>query len=362
LLCRLHTNRNAALVAGGLIAFGGVYSPYLSSPDSFAIYGVIGGIALYATARSWWVPVVISVFLAALTRNDGFSLGLCMAVGFRGWPACAVVGSGLLATAIWTGRNYLIGGAEYLEARFITTSTTDYVDLFDGVISSPASSADRVTYIFTSGMDLLEFWFTPGLIFLTPFTLWATWSLRDNNWVRAFAIFALVIPIVSVIIAPAVVNHGTLYRSAAAVMVAHVTLGVIGLFNFAQFANKHRGYPAWFLPSIIGCGYIISSIGIGIVHVNEAIHADPCATLANRQTQAPVFSSQPLALELGCGVTGIMITNRMNSERAEAIADQYGIELAIATELEDEGSASITDLRRILTGWEEIEAGLFLRP
>jgi hypothetical protein len=145
-------------------------------------------------------------------------------------------------------------------------------------------------------------------------------------------------------------------------MVAHVVLGVIGVFRFSEIAHKRRDYPIWFLPLLIGCGYLISSIGIGIKHVREAVHFDPCTYIVDHQTQTPVFTSQPLALELNCGVAGIMITNRMDSARALAIANQYGIELAIATDLQDEGSATSDDLRRILAGWEEIADGLFQRP
>ncbi len=104
-----------ALLAGVLGASGLGYARFLSTPDSIALYGVVGSVGWLALARSRLSERSLPVWaaLAALTRGDGFLLGLAWSGPRRWWAGLA----GLGAFAAWQLRGVAVGGERFLALR-----------------------------------------------------------------------------------------------------------------------------------------------------------------------------------------------------------------------------------------------------
>jgi hypothetical protein len=349
-----------ALVAGVLASTGGVYVRYLSMPDCYALYGVLGTVGLVAVARGRVPLAALVAVLAAWTRNDGFLLGLCLAAGLgrRGLPVAA---AGIGGTAVWTLRNHLLAGAGFWEARSIAAHASDYLVVFDGVDPAPLGVLGHLLGPVTHADALLEYLLTPGLLLLTPFTAYGLYADRGRPWVRSLVLLVVAVPVVSLVLAPTIAVHGTLYRSAAATLPAQVALGTVWLFRAGRRAAELRGYPPVFLPALIGGGFGFLVVSMGAMRAVEPVSPAPCEALA-RLPDGPVFASNPLELELRCGRAGVMVTQTTPAERVRALAEQHGVRHLVTSGRQDEGSVRDADVARLLPDWNRVGEGLWAAP
>lgn len=357
----LGASPSVALGAAALCASGGVYARLLSTPDCYALYGVCGGIGLVAVARDRLDLVVVAAVAASLIRNDGFLLGLCLAVGARHWaPAVAA----LTATAAWSARSAWIGGDDWWHARAIASSSGEYLAMYDGVLAEPLSVGGRLAHTVAAWPEVLEVLVTPGLIVLTPLIGWAAWRHRRRPWVPAFLLFVLGTPVVTLLLAPAVAQHGTLYRSGAAMFPGHMALAAVGLALLSDAAERHRGYPRAFLPCVLGSAFLVISQGVAWQGATALQRPPECALVAEVPPEAPIFTSRPLEMELLCGRPGIMLTRTTPLSRVTEVARRYDVQWAVVSPDAwlDEGSVAERHVRRVLPSWEPASTRLFRAP
>ncbi|HNC99477.1 MAG TPA: hypothetical protein PKW90_25310, partial [Myxococcota bacterium] len=79
---RLVPGRPAVAVGAALwAATGAMYARYLSIGDSVALHALLGSLGFWAMLRGRWGAATALAALAALTRNDGFLLGIASSVG-----------------------------------------------------------------------------------------------------------------------------------------------------------------------------------------------------------------------------------------------------------------------------------------
>ncbi len=341
-----------ALLAGALAGLGGLYPRLLSTPDTYALYGALGGAAMFAAARGRAGLVALALVGAALTRNDGFLLAPCLALAARSRREAILIAlSGPLAAAAWGARCWLVAGQDWLDARWLAANAHSYVDLYAGS-TTPLSIGERLSLAAGAAPQVAEAWVLPGLAVLTLPALYTAWQLRGQAAVRAGVAYLLVIPPVLVLLAPVVAAHGSLPRSMAALMPLHCALAAVGLRQLGALAAAKRGYPTWFVPGLLAGAFAVISVGFGAQRALERDPA-PCAAVADLPAGAPVFSSEPLALEAACGRPGVMLLATVAPEQAAELARRYGVRHALTTEGVDEGGLTDATVPALLPGWRQ---------
>jgi hypothetical protein len=199
---------------------------------------------------------------------------------------------------------------------------------------------------------------------LTPCTVWAAWQHRDRAWVRVAALYVVVVPVLTVVLAPAVATHGTLYRSGAAMMGAHLALGAVGLSAFAAWGERVREYPRPFLPGLLGGAFLLITVGMGAQRAMTPERPSDCGPLAELTETAVVFSSRPLELEVVCGRTGVMVTRGTSPERMRMLAERYGVTHAVVSpdRWMDEGSVAGRHIEQALPDWVKVGPRVYRAP
>lgn len=359
--------RDAAWMAGLMGLAGGGYARFLSTPDSIALYGVIGSVALLALARGRPGWVVAAAAAAALTRGDGFLLGPCLALGLwasgRRLGAVAAAVAGFAAAGAWQLRNLLRVGEGALEARRVTAHALDYGSFILGEVE-PIGIMERLGALGAESGALLQLLALVG-VFLLPWpAVWAAWRWRDTPWVRAASAYLLLMPPAVVLLAPAVGGSGTVFRSGAALFPAVCALGALGVEALGSWTAEVRGYPRRFVPGLVLVGFWVGSMGLARANTQaRPIPPSPCAALAGLPPDAVVFAGDPLRVEGVCGRPAVMLPRGIPAARAAALAQRYGVRAALPGEPEP-GSVAATseEAARVLEGWQADARGVLHAP
>ena len=132
---------------------------FIFSSMTMVLSGVLGGLAVLASARERWVVAAGLAALVALTRNDGFLFAPCLALAFRGLPALVVAASGPIVAGLWHLRNAALVGSDYWEVRTIVANAL-HPDEFILATATVLSFVDRIS-IFTgeATVNTLFHWF-----------------------------------------------------------------------------------------------------------------------------------------------------------------------------------------------------------
>jgi hypothetical protein len=341
-----------------------VWLRFASTPDVYAIQGVLGGLGVLAVAEDSVGGAMVVAMLAALNRSDGLLTGLALASGLRGGKRLGPLVAGGLATAGWLARDYTLGGADWLTGRRIALDTTDYLALYDGIARPPLGFSGRFDALAGALPGLVEFVLTPGLIMLTVPALVAALARRREGWVRATLAMWLVVPLIEVLLAPAIADHGTLYRTGAALVVGHAALAAEGVEQAAERLGRWRGYPRAFTIGVLVGSFLTIAIAKAAMNASKPAHPIGCDALAAIPMASPVFSSRPIELELRCGRPGIMITRTITAERAAEVAQRYQVRYALVepASVHDEGSLTEREVGAVLPGWTAAGGGLWTAP
>ncbi len=318
----LEASDRAATWAGLLAAMAGGYSRFLSTPDSIALYGVMAGLTLLALLRERPGLLALTAALAALTRGDGLLLAPLLALPWllRGRLFALASVTGPMAWAAWKARN------AWLELPSPPLwSTLDYHRFVLGE-APPVSLGDRAAF-------LLQELPQAGLVallmggFLLPWpALLGAWTRRREPIVQGLLIYAVVMPLAALSLAPALGASGTVFRSGAAVFVPACALAALGLEQASSWAVRRRDYPPWLLPGLLIGGFALASVGLGLQSARlRPATAPDCTVLPPDQV---VFSSDPPLLERVCGVRAVMLPAGLARERALDLAERYDIHLA----------------------------------
>ncbi len=295
------------LLAGLLCLCGGGYVRFLSTPDSLALYGVIGSAALLAASRGAWVGAAGLVVAAALTRGDGFLLGLGLGLAMlprSRWGGVLLGASGLLSTAFWQGRGLWISGDLARRSREVTAQATDMGAFLRGELTT-TGPLERVLFLLSEVDDSLRLVLVAGVGLVPLGAVAGAWLHRRSSWVRAAAIHVGLLATVPLLLAPAVAASGTLFRSGSSVFPAGCALCAAGVGALSRWAEERRGYPSWLLPGLLLVGAAVGSVGVGL----GTWRAQPPAAVdcAAVPPDALVASSDPLTWARRCGVPAVYL-------------------------------------------------------
>jgi 4-amino-4-deoxy-L-arabinose transferase-like glycosyltransferase len=259
--------------AGLLAAVPGGVTPFIGQPDNFALYMLLGGLALWLCARGLrghrgsFAAGGLIVGLAFLSRNDGVLLGLPFALAFLydllraprlsrigWWPAIACAAGFILVVSPWLLRQIDVFGSispssaggrilfitEYRELYSVSSETTLASFLGQGL---PGLIESRLMGL---GQALLIFATSPMLAILVPFLLLGIWIRRRSRdfvpwFIYAFSLFAFT-AIVSAVHAP----YGTFLHSAVALLPHAYPLAIVGIAAVVTWIAARR--PHWDAP------------------------------------------------------------------------------------------------------------------
>jgi 4-amino-4-deoxy-L-arabinose transferase-like glycosyltransferase len=259
--------------AGVLMALPAAVSPYLGQPDNFALFMLLGALALWLCARglrgdrrSFALGGVV-VGLAFLSRNDGVLLGQPFALAFlydllrrpRGsrigwWPAIICAAGFAIVAAPWLLRQMDVFGAvspssiggrilfitEYRELYSVSTETTLGSFLAQGL---PSLLQSRLSGL---GSALLIFTVMPLMVVMVPFLLIGIWTRRRNPDFIPWFIYAVALFAFTVIVSAVHVPFGTFIHSAVALVPHAYLLALLGLASAVRWAGARRS--SWDVP------------------------------------------------------------------------------------------------------------------
>lgn len=303
--------------AGLLAAAPGALAPYLGQSDNFALFMLLGTIALWLCARGLrgdrraFALGGVVVGLAFLARNDGVLLGAPYALAFLadlrwrgqapriGWRAALACAAGfVLSAAPWLVRQLEVFGSispssasgrilfisEYRELYSVTTETTLGAFLAQGATALATSRVGGLV------MALAIFAAMPLLGVLVPPLMTGLWQRRHDLAFRPWVAYAVVLFAFSAIVSAVHVPHGTFIHSAVALVPYAYLLALVGLGAMVGWLARRR--PAWRPTAVrdisllvVGVAIVVSSLAtINTVRAwrREAdAHADNLAALAS---------------------------------------------------------------------------------
>ncbi len=337
--------------AGLLGAIAGGYVRTITTPDSIALYGLLGGSALLAASRQWAVTLPL-VVLVALTRGDGFLLGFACALAWRKREGLVIAAGGLLATLAWYGRCYVLAGDGWLALRERAANAVHLTD----ILSTTAPSAPGVVE---------RLWFLGGqlgtivavaLVVSNGVLVWPAlvelFKRRGDRGMWPIPAYALGFPIVIHLLAPAIAAEGSVYRSGAALFAPLAALATVGA------ANLTRRYHPLFLPGLLVAASLVASVlsGRQYMRVLSQLGAD-CEALAGVPRGAPVLSYDPIGVEARCGHPGAVMAR--GSDLAPLV-ERYAFEWALVAPADyDNGTVRAVDWS--LSGWTKVNDRVWRR-
>lgn len=310
-----------AWIAGVIAATGLGALPFLGIPDSVGLFGLLGAGALLAVANGRLGAAALLCALAALTRGDGFLLGLAVAVGFPGLRGLWAAGAGLAATGAWALRSWWVAGEGWLAMRARVSNASSVLDLLRLDEPEPLGAVGRITSVVTSaptavGLFVLATGILPGLLALVAVLLRrrdrSLWPLLALPPLVAVAVYGL---------APGVAEKGTFYRSIGALIPVVAAYGVLGCTDLL------KTLPRW-LPAIL---VLVGGVVMAVVTAGQLRGAfpvaDDCGVLdaAGAPEGAAVMAYEPLHVTARCGRPALQIPLGAAPQDLARVADRYAL-------------------------------------
>ncbi|MCZ7538867.1 MAG: glycosyltransferase family 39 protein [Anaerolineae bacterium] len=350
---RLGVRRRTAWVAALLVVFSGFYVPFWVTADTFALYGVIGALALLALGRAaqgrqlhWYAISGALGGLAHLTRADGVLLVLVLvAVAFwrpgRWVDGLRAAGVGLLAYGIvmlpWFARNLDVLGTPLP----LGGADTIWMRSYDELVRYPpgASPSDFLAWgagpILRSRLEALvnnlgTFVAVETWVILGPFALFAWWRRRSLTLVRGFALYAAALHLVMTLVFAFPGYRGGLFHSSAALLPFWAALAAAGLDEgIAWAAQRRRWRPAEASAVFNGAAVLLAlaltlsalSAKLGGWNDNARFYREIARDLP---AGAVLMVNDPAALYYQTGLAGVVVPDS-DPDVVPEIAARYGV-------------------------------------
>lgn len=380
---RLVPERPAVAVGAALWAStGAMYARYLSVGDSVALHALLGSLGFWAMLRGRWAAAAGIAALVALTRNDGFLLGIAFSVGLlfhedhdtsdsvskkslyhqildNTWRSVSLVQVAAPATVAllsyygWQLRNAsLVPG--WWEQRLALAQVLHLSQLIRGD-RSPVGLGERLSYLAHSLPPVTAMvW-----CLVLPFpALLRLGRLTQGAW-RGLLFYWLALPLAGWLLAPAIFAEGSFFRSSSALFPIACALAVEGLFKLSE---RFPRYHPSFLALVAGLAILGLQLGIGPLGRTgkEPFFPSDCAPLATLPPGEVIFSNHPPFVETLCGRSSVILPSRLDAQAVQRLAERYGIRAALIRGQQGPGGAPKPEQQ--LPGWTEVEPGFWRAP
>jgi 4-amino-4-deoxy-L-arabinose transferase-like glycosyltransferase len=257
--------------AGLLVALPGGLAPYLGQPDNFAIFMLLGALALWLCARGLqgdrraFAAGGIVVGLATLSRTDGALLGVPYALGFatslvagRGgarprieWRTAALCAAGFaIVVAPWLLRQLDVFGSilpsgsggrilwaiEHDDIFSVTAETTPTAFFRQDLETLVAGRLGGL------GAALVIFAVMPLVGLLVPFFLVEAWRRRRSVVFAPYFVYAAALLSATLLLFALYVTHGFFIHSAVALVPHAYVLAVGGIGTVVAWVARRRAH------------------------------------------------------------------------------------------------------------------------
>lgn len=338
-----------------LVLFGGFFTIFWTTTDTFALYGVVGAGALAASGlgrkRDDWRWFALAGGLSALghlTRADGvLLLGIAILAALwpgatrtnlmRGRAAAAAIGVYVLVLTPWFVRNINVIGTPLP----VGGTQTIWLRGYDEIVNYPAgvSPADfwdwGLSNIFRSriralGNNLGTFIAVETWVVLGPFVLAAWWQRRRDPFWFAFTWYALGLHLAMTFVFAYPGYRGGLFHSSAALLPYWAVLGVSGLDQAIDWAARRRQWPPAQARLVFGGALVVvaAAISVGILAARLDTWNDNGSFYREVAEQVPtdavLMVNSPATLYYHTGLSGVVIPNADPAVVPE-IAARYGV-------------------------------------
>lgn len=347
--------RRHAWIAGLLVMFAGFYTPFWTTTDTFALYGLVGALALVAMGRGresgdWRWYALSGVFggLAHLTRADGLLLVLVLTVVVL-WPKAGLTWKrrgmlasvGLVAYGVimlpWFARNM----AE-IDTPLPTGGTqTIWLRGYNELVNYPpgATAADFFEWgighmvqsrLEALGTNLSTFVAVETWVVLGPFVLLGIWLRRKVPFLLGVILYAVGLHLVMTFVFAYPGYRGGLFHSSAALLPFWAVLGLIGLDQAIRWLAERRRWrksqaQAVFSSALVVLAFVLSA---GILaqrltdwNENGAFYQ---TVIQDLPPDAVLMVNDPAALYYHTGRSSVVIPNA-DPDVVPEIAEQYDV-------------------------------------
>ncbi len=348
---RLEASTPIRWCAGLLAASAGGYVRTVTTPDSIALYGLLGGAAFLAASQRMSVTLAL-VAAVAVTRGDGFLLGIAAMLAWPkrgGWPV-ALAGVG--AFAAWSVRCWIVGGEGWLAMRTRAANSVHLGQLLTPIDPPIPSIGERFGFVgqHVPSMLTVAFIVSAGVMIWPAAIEWA--KRRHDRGLWPLLAYVLGFPVAIHLLAPTIAAEGSVYRSGAALFVPMCALAAVGA------ANLTRRYHPWFLPGILVVAAFVSSAAIGRKY--EAVRLpglEDCEALSMVPKGEPVLSYDPVGVEARCGHPGAIMARGAD---LTPLVERYAFTWALAAPADfDNGTVRAAEFP--LSGWTRVGERVFRR-
>ncbi len=393
----LGRTRRHAWTAGLLAIFSGFYAPFWLQPDTFALYGVTGSLALIGMGlgrarRDWrWFAFGGAMAgLAHLTRADGALLtGVLALVAL--WPDTSLptplsrlratiaarlgasrklkasgklsegiicAGAGLLAYALvmtpWLLRNASVS-APLLPAG----AATIWLRGYDEIVNYPPDGltlqrfldwglgnivASRWEALVTNAQRFIA---EQGLAVLWPFMLVGLWRRRNEPLLSGVWVYALALHAAMTFVFAYPGMRGGLFHSSTTLLPFWFSLGALGIDDAVDWAAaRRRHWDAAQAQAIFTAALVVIMIALTLSILAARL---PQWNTAGEQyiklkdilpDDAVVMSNDPAALYYHTGLPGVVVPNG-GVETVRALCEKYRVTRVI---LDVNRTAPLNDL------------------
>jgi 4-amino-4-deoxy-L-arabinose transferase-like glycosyltransferase len=351
----LGRNRRHAWTAGLLVLFSGFFTPFWTTTDTFALYALVGALALVGIGRGsetggwrWYALGGAMSGLAHLARADGVLLLVVLILAAL-WPwtahsrkqritgLAAGVLAYLLVMSPWFVRNMHeistplpTGGVQAMWLRG-----------YDELVSyPPGASADD---FFAWGLDnivrsrwealttnLGTFIAVETWVILGPCVLIGLWIRRRDSFLRGVMLYALGLHLAMTFVFAYPGYRGGLFHSSAALLPFWAGAGLIGLDEIIAGMAKRRRWPKAQAQRVFTVALVVLAVLLsGVLSARRLSEWNDNGvfyrTLADDlPPDAVVMVNDPPALYYHTGLSGVVVPYADPGVVPE-IADRFGV-------------------------------------
>jgi 4-amino-4-deoxy-L-arabinose transferase-like glycosyltransferase len=347
--------RRQAWMAGLLVLFSGFFTPFWTTTDTFALYGLVGALALVAIGRGresgdwrWYALGGAFSGLAHLTRADGILLELVLLI-VAFWPRPALdwkravryAAVGMIAYVLvmlpWGLRNISEIGTPLPTGG----ASTIWLRGYDELVNYPPdiSAADfwdwGMANILRSRWEALTtnlgtFVAVETWIVLGPFVLVGLWIRRRDPFWLGVMVYALGLHVAMTFVFAYPGYRGGLFHSSSALLPFWAGAGVIGLDEGIAWMARRRHWHRKQAQTVFGGALVLLGVllSVGILVTKLPTWNDNgmfYRTLANDlPDNAVLMVNDPAALYYHTGLASVVVPNADPGVVPE-IAARYGV-------------------------------------
>lgn len=348
-------NRRLVWTAGLLAIFSGFFVPFWVTSDAFALFGLVGALALFSMARGrqqrsagWYAAAGLFSALAHLSRADGMLLAIVLAVvallpgpqlGRRERAVGAL--SGLVVYGVvmlpWVLRNMQVVGAPLGVGGLQTAWLTDYNDIvrYPGSISAQEFWDWGVGNILRSRLmvfmnNLGTFVAVETWVVLGPFVIIGLWNRRAHPVTGTVALYALALHAAMTLVFALPGYRGGLFHSSSALIPYWAAFGILGLDDAIGWASKKRRWRRQQAAVVFEGAAVAISVLLSLWICMQRIPAMNDNAVFYRELRddlpadAVVMVNDPAAFYYHTGLSAVVVPNNPPPSIVQ-IAERYGV-------------------------------------